>query len=233
LPFSRLSPPPDFKYLGNYWSDCSLEIKDVQHTDEGAYYFSFKTTYDRWRSTTGLYLFVKELTALVQPSTATEGETVSLTCVSGCPTPEIIVWYKDGQPVLKPVFQTRREDAGRYYCAVLGQESVRSVSVALNVQYRPMNVAVSVDPQNVTEGSSVNLTCSCEANPAADNYTWYKRTDSPGSSSLLQVGSGQVLSLLSVDPSHAGVYLCQVMNSLGENKSTELLLTMEKKEPGL
>ncbi|XP_026227754.1 uncharacterized protein LOC113170074 isoform X2 [Anabas testudineus] len=96
-----------------------------------------------------------------------------------------------------------------------------------------MNVAVSVDPQNVTEGSSVNLTCSCEANPAADNYTWYKRTDSPGSSSLLQVGSGQVLSLLSVDPSHAGVYLCQVMNSLGENKSTELLLTMEKKEPGI
>lgn len=58
-PLSRLSPPPDFKYLGNYRSDCSLEIKDVQHTDEGAYYFSFKTTYDRWRSTTGLYLFVK------------------------------------------------------------------------------------------------------------------------------------------------------------------------------
>lgn len=74
-----------------------------------------------------------ELTALVQPSTVTEGDNVSLTCVSGCPTPETIVWFKDGQLVANPVFQARRENAGRYYCAVLGQEFVISVPVALNV----------------------------------------------------------------------------------------------------
>lgn len=96
-----------------------------------------------------------------------------------------------------------------------------------------MNVAVSVDPAHVVEGNSVNLTCSCAANPAADNYTWYKRTDSPGSSSLIQMGSGQVLSLLAVDPSHTGLYLCQAINSLGENNSSEVLLTMEGKDHGV
>lgn len=69
----------------------------------------------------------------MQPSTVTEGDSVSLTCVSGCPKSETIVWFKDGLLVQKPVFQTKREDAGRYYCALLGQEFVRSVPVALNV----------------------------------------------------------------------------------------------------
>ena len=89
-----------------------------------------------------------------------------------------------------------------------------------------MNMTVSMDSPNVVEGSSVNLTCSSAANPAADNYTWYQRTDSPNSQ-LLQVGSGQVLSLPSVEASHTGLYLCQARNRLGDNNSTEVLLTVD------
>lgn len=255
----------------------------------------------------------------------TEGNNVSLTCVSGCPTQTFIVWFRDGQPVTNPAFRARREDAGRYYCAVRGQEKVTSAPVALNVQYapnnvrlsvspsgdviegssvtfscssdanppvtqsgyslykdgqlvssgqthaiaviqpshsgryycqawnniswrgvefiksteinlevqyHPMNVTVSVDSPNVVEGSSVNLVCSSPANPAADNYTWYQRTDS-SSSQLLHVGSGQVLSLPSVEASHTGLYLCKARNRLGETNSTEVLLTVEKKKGSL
>ncbi|XP_053183600.1 B-cell receptor CD22-like [Scomber japonicus] len=239
-----------------------------------------------------------------------------------------IVWFRDGQPVTKSVFRASREDAGWYHCALQGQETIRSASVVLNVQYAPsnvrlsvspsrevvngssvtfscssdanpplaqsryslfrdgqfvssgqshtiaviqpshsgryycqawnnitrgraklinsdvvnldvqylpMNITVSMDPANVMEGSSVNLTCSSVANPAADSYTWYKRTDSPTSSSspssssqLLQVGSGQVLSIPSVETSHTGLYLCQARNSLGENNAPEVLLTVGK-----
>lgn len=64
----------------------------------------------------------------------TEGDDVSLTCVSGCPLHTTTVWFRDGRPVQKPVFQASREDAGKYYCAVLGQEMLRSASVPLNVQ---------------------------------------------------------------------------------------------------
>ncbi|XP_030606240.1 B-cell receptor CD22-like [Archocentrus centrarchus] len=272
-----------------------------------------------------MHLSVRELTTIVQPSTVTEGDHVRLTCMSGCPEPTNIFWFRDGQPVTSPAFQARREDAGRYYCAVQGQEMVRSAPVALNVQYaprdvtlsmspsgdiisggtvtftcgsdanppvahskyrlykegrlissgqkymisdilpshrgryycqawnniswkgidlinstevhldvqyRPMNISVSVDPQYFAEGSSINLTCSSVANPAADNYTWYKMVDTDSSSSMIQVSSGQVLSLPSVEDSHTGLYLCQVRNSLGESNSTEVLLSMKEKQQG-
>lgn len=93
---------------------------------------------------------------------------------------------------------------------------------------RPVNVSVSMDPPPVVQGSSVNLTCSSAANPAADNYTWYRGTvSSSSSSSMFQVGSGQVLSLPSV-ASNAGLYLCQARNRLGESNSTEVLVTVDK-----
>uniref|UniRef100_A0A3B4XMH3 Ig-like domain-containing protein n=1 Tax=Seriola lalandi dorsalis TaxID=1841481 RepID=A0A3B4XMH3_SERLL len=221
VPLSRLHTPPDFRYVGDDHGNCDLEINNVRHADEGAYFFSFVTTRNRWTSRNFAELSVKELTAVVQPSTVTEGDHVSLSCVSGCSTPTTIVWFRDGQLVPKPVFRARREDAGRYYCAVLRQETVTSNLVALNVQY----------PPQVAQSSGVNLTCSSVANPAAVNYTWYKKTDY--SSSMLQVGSGQVLTILSVEASHTGLYLCQARNSVGENNSTEVLLTMTSEEQGL
>ncbi|KAM8735990.1 B-cell receptor CD22-like isoform 1-T2 [Acanthopagrus schlegelii] len=317
------SSPGHFRYAGNRWSDCSLEINDVQHTDEGRYYFAFKTAFNRWMSRTYSHLSVKGLTAHAQPGTVTEGADVSLTCESGCDTPVNIVWFKDGLPARNPVFRARREDAGQYHCAILGQESVRSASVALNVhyapekvtlsmnpsgdivkgssitfscssdasppvtqrgyslykdghfvrsgqshtisdvqpshsgmyycqawnnisrrgddlmksaevhldvQYQPMNISVSMGPSNVVAGSSVNLTCSGAANPAAESYTWYRRTAS--SRSMLQVGSGQVLSIPSMEASHTGLYSCQAGNQLGESNSTEVLLTMREEQHG-
>lgn len=92
-----------------------------------------------------------------------------------------------------------------------------------------MGVLVEVSLSgSLAEGSSVNLTCSSAANPAVDSYTWYRRTGSP--SSLVQVGSGQVLSLPSLEPSQTGLYLCQARNPLGENLSTELVLEMDMTE---
>ena len=91
-----------------------------------------------------------------------------------------------------------------------------------------MNVSVEVSPpDSPAESSSVKLTCSSDANPPVHNYTWYKRTGPPGSSSLVQVGSGQVLLLASLQPSHTGLYFCHTRNSLGENNSTEVLLHMD------
>ncbi|XP_065814012.1 B-cell receptor CD22 [Labrus bergylta] len=322
------SAPDHFRYVGNKWSNCSLRINDVQSSDAREYYFQFKTTLNnKWLSQRPALLTVTELTAFVEPSTVTEGDCVNLACVSGCPSHVDVVWFKDGQPVANPIFQARREDAGRYYCAVQGQEMIRSASVALNVQYAPrkvslsvspssevlkgsavtftcssdanptvthngyslhkdghlissganhsisdiqpsysglfwcqawnnisrravdlinstavhldvqyppVNISVSMDPPHVTEGSSVNLTCSSSANPAVQNYTWFRRTASPssGSSSIFQVGSGQVLSLPSMEVNHTGLYLCQARNTVGETNSTEVLLTISAKNHG-
>ncbi len=60
FPLSELSSARDhFTYVGNYWSDCGLKISNVQHTDEGQYFFSFWTTFSRWTSSTHAYLSVK------------------------------------------------------------------------------------------------------------------------------------------------------------------------------
>lgn len=97
----------------------------------------------------------------------------------------------------------------------------------------PMNISVSVSPHETVEGSRVNLTCSCAANPEVNNYTWLRKAGAPGSSSMVQVGSGQVLSLNSMGESHRGLYLCHVRNELGESNSPEMMLSVMGKQKGL
>ncbi|XP_051813039.1 B-cell receptor CD22-like isoform X2 [Acanthochromis polyacanthus] len=320
---SQLFSPLKFNYVGNKQGDCDLRINNVRFTDEGHYHFSFETRRDRWSSKTFSYLFVRGLTAVVWPNTVTEGEDVRLICHSGCPQTTEFVWFRDGQPVSASEFQATSEDAGKYHCAVKGQETAKSASVALNVRYspkkvtlsvspsadiikgdtltfscssdanppvaetgyslfkdgqfvssgqehtisevqlghsgryhcqawnnitwrgsnlfnstevlldvhyHPTNTSVSVVPERALEGSSVNLTCSSDANPPVDSYTWYKMAAS--SSSMTQVGSGQTLFLPSMQASHTGLYLCLVRNSVGENNSTEVLLSMAEKQQG-
>ncbi|TWW53192.1 hypothetical protein D4764_0157030, partial [Takifugu flavidus] len=199
-----------YRYLGDFISDCRLQINDVQHADAGDYFFSFLARFEDQTSKTSTKLYVKELTAAVQPSSVAEGDVIRLTCVSGCPTPVDTVWFKDGQPVRNEVIVARREDTGRYHCAVRGQEWVRSAPVAVNVLYPPDRVTLTISsPGNVVRGSSVNLTCSSDANPPADTYIWYRNTNS-SSSNGSQVGSGQ-------EPS-------------GGKNSTEVLLAMVDEE---
>ncbi|TWW79553.1 hypothetical protein D4764_10G0005830 [Takifugu flavidus] len=326
-----------YRYLGDFISDCRLQINDVQHADAGYYFFSFYTTFEDQKSKTSTKLYVKELTAAVQSSSVAEGDDIRLTCVSGCPTPVDIVWFKDGQPVRNEVFVARREDTGRYHCAVWRQEDppdrvtltisspgnvVRGSSVVLTCHsdasppvrnngyslYRegrfiglgqnytipdvqpdhsgryhcqawnsissrgvdhfnssavllqvyctyldinstqhisddddvtvwdpvllpdvPENISITINPAHVVWGSSVNLTCSSDANPPADTYIWYRNTNS-SSSNRLQVGSGQVLSIPSMEALHSGLYLCQARNQVGGKNSTEVLLAMVDEE---
>ncbi|XP_029694097.1 B-cell receptor CD22-like isoform X3 [Takifugu rubripes] len=338
-----------YRYLGDFISDCRLQINDVQHVDAGNYSFSFLTRSEDQTSKTSTELYVKELTAAVQPSSVAEGDDIRLTCVSGCPTPVDAVWFKDGQPVRNEVFVARREDTGRYHCAVRGQERVRSAPVAVNVLYPPdrvtltisspgnvvrgssvvltchsdarppvrnngyslyregrfigsgqnytipdvqpdhsgryhcqawnnissrgvdhfnssavllqvyctyldinstqhisddddvtvwdpvllpdvpENISITINPAHVVWGSSVTLTCSSDANPPADTYIWYRNTNS-SSSNGSQVGSGQVLSISSMEALHSGLYLCQARNQVGGKNSTEVLLAMVDEE---
>ncbi|XP_061644457.1 B-cell receptor CD22-like isoform X1 [Phyllopteryx taeniolatus] len=303
--------PHHFEYVGNSWKDCSLKIHNIKRADEGHYRFRFVTTLRSWTSKNTLYLSVKGLTAAVEPSTVTEGQSVSLTCRTDCGM-LLHVWYRDGKVVPHPVFQASRKDSGRYYCAVLGQEKIKSASVALNVQYAPSNVVLSITPPgdvingsavtlgcsgdanppipptgyslykgnqlissgpshtisllqpshsglyhckasnnislkgitfgkstelnldvqflpSAAEGSRVNMMCSNTANPATHSYIWYKWTSS---SSLLQVGAGQMLSLPAMETPHTGIYLCQAWSQLEVINSTKVLLLKEENYSG-
>uniref|UniRef100_H3BXV7 Ig-like domain-containing protein n=1 Tax=Tetraodon nigroviridis TaxID=99883 RepID=H3BXV7_TETNG len=209
------------EYLGDMRHDCSLAIHDVQQNDSGHYYFHFDTDAFGRRSKTSVYLSVTEMEASVRPSpTVRPGWAVWLECQTSCPNP--VTWFKDGEPVTSTEFQAQIEDAGNYICAIEGEESVQSDPVTLDVQYPPLNVHVEVSyTGSLTWGNSVSLSCSSAANPAAENYTWYRGDDSP--SSMVPVGSGQVFSITSLEPSHLGWYLCKSQNLLGENSSMQML----------
>ncbi|XP_034468276.1 B-cell receptor CD22-like isoform X3 [Hippoglossus hippoglossus] len=247
---SSLPSPPDFEYVGNRNGNCSLKINNVQPTDQGQYYFSFVTTLDRWTSKSHAYLYVKDAPkrvtlSLSPPGDVVKGSSVTFNCSSDANPPvrdRGYSLYMDGQFISSgqehTISDLQPRHSGLYHCQACnnvswrGDDLMNSTDFHLDVLYGPMNMSILVDDQQFAEGSSVNLTCSSVANPEADNYTWYKRTDSPSSSSWLQVGWGQVLSLPSVEASHTGRYLCQTSNSVGEGNSTDLLVTMKTEDRG-
>ncbi|KAG7220292.1 hypothetical protein INR49_018284 [Caranx melampygus] len=90
----------------------------------------------------------------------------------------------------------------------------------------PKLPSVSVSPSaEIVEGSSVTLTCSSDANPAA-NYTWYKEDeDSPKA-------SGHIFTITDLRPEHSGNYYCEAQNTRGRHKSTlNLTVVVEGEAP--
>ena len=70
---------------------------------------------------------------------------------------------------------------------------------------------MSVTPSGeIVEGSSVNLTCSSDANPAA-TYTWYKGNEYEKPESL---------SFSTIQSSDSGEYTCVAENELGKTATT-------------
>ncbi|XP_023186054.1 carcinoembryonic antigen-related cell adhesion molecule 6-like isoform X1 [Xiphophorus maculatus] len=228
----RLSGLPSyngrFEYQGDHAHNCSLVLRDLQENDTGYYYFWFDTDKFGRRSKTSVFLSVTGLRATVRPDRVRLGDSVTLDCQTECQNGKII-WFRDGRPVAEPTFQAQTTDTGNYSCAFEGLKSSQSDPVALDVWYPPLNVSVEVNRSDpLLVGSSVTLTCRGSASPAAITYTWWYSSDVSNSSTELQVGSGQVLSISSVELAHTGTYICQAQNRAGQSRSAELLLAVEE-----
>lgn len=63
----------------------------------------------------------------------------------------------------------------------------------------------------LVEGISVNLTCSSDANPAA-NYTWYKENENS------PVAMGRIFSISDFTAELSGNYYCEAQNSRGHDR---------------
>ncbi|XP_041640760.1 Down syndrome cell adhesion molecule-like protein Dscam2 [Cheilinus undulatus] len=150
----------------------------------------------------------------------TEGSSVTLTCSSDANPAANYTWYRKNQTLSSEgaqlVFSSiQSSDSAEYQCAAENQLGRReSKPVFIHVQYAPRLPSVSVSPSaEIVEGSSVNLTCSSDANPAA-NYTWYKENeDSP-------LASGQIFTITDVRAEHSGNYYCEAKNTRGRHNST-------------
>ncbi|XP_078022570.1 B-cell receptor CD22-like isoform X1 [Epinephelus lanceolatus] len=197
---------------------CTLTITDLRESDSAEYYFRFLTSQPdgRYTGVPGVTLSVTDLQVQVSRTEVhTSYIRAELKCHSSChlPGPPLYIWYKNGQKMWPPQSHSFTDDiydpASSYSCAVTGHENSSSPTV-----YAPQLPSVSVSPSaEIVEGSSVNLTCSSDANPAA-NYTWYKKTVNPR-----PLSEEPQLVFRSIQSSDSGQYYCTAENELGRRTS--------------
>ncbi|MED6245220.1 hypothetical protein ATANTOWER_000279 [Ataeniobius toweri] len=149
-----------------------------------------------------------------------EGSSITLICTSDANPAANYTWYKrnvpdplgkDSQLVFKSV---QSSDTGKYFCKADNVlKMIKSEDISVDVEYAPRLPLVSLTPSGeIVEGSSVTLTCSSDANPAA-NYSWFKENDQ----SLQH--SRQNFTITNIGRQHSGIYYCDVQNKRGSHKS--------------
>ncbi|XP_045546902.1 B-cell receptor CD22-like isoform X2 [Salmo salar] len=222
-----LSSVPGYKghieYLGDMKSEGTLRLTDLRVSDSAGYRFRLITSGEKFAGSP-VSLTVTDVVLEMDPTSVSESESVTLTCRTKCTLDPIkaFIWYKNGQPIpnsktYSPVysqFSVRSEDTGRYSCAVEGHEDLPSPEETLTVRYGPRNTSVSVSPSGeIVEGSSVTLTCSSDANPPVDKYTWYKKNVASPKA------SGQSYSITNISSEDRGEYYCEASNVEGTKTS--------------
>ncbi|XP_056128091.1 B-cell receptor CD22-like [Rhinichthys klamathensis goyatoka] len=215
------------QYLGDKQQNCTVRLSHVTLKDSHMYYFRFITDKPgvKWTGVPGVNLTVTDL-QVESPERVTEGDSVSLTCKSSCALTDraTFIWYRNSQPLTERrdrnnellLQSVRREDSGRYSCAVDGHTHV-SPDVQLNVMYPPRNVSVLMRGSGViVEGDSVTLNCISDSNPPALNFSWFKENETSA------VGSGQSFSAL-----QSGRFYCQAHNQHGSQRSDAVTVTVK------
>ncbi|CAI5681327.1 unnamed protein product [Oreochromis niloticus] len=154
-----------------------------------------------------------------------EGSSVNLTCSSDANPAANYTWYKDKKLISTEqqlIFSSiQSSDSGEYHCTAKNELGQRpSEVIFINVKYPPKLPSVSVSPSaEIVEGSSVTLTCSSDANPAA-SYTWYKEDEDSAKA------SGHNFTITDFRPEHIGSYYCVAQNTRGHHTSTlQLIVT--------
>ncbi|KAL1005544.1 hypothetical protein UPYG_G00060460 [Umbra pygmaea] len=230
--------PPVYKYT---WykknvtspkaSGQSYSITNITSDESGKYYCEAENKYGRLNSSL-VFLTVlynpKNTSVSVSPSgEIVEGSSVTLICSSDANPPvNKYTWYKKN--VISPkatgqnysITNITSEESGEYYCEAENEYGrLNSSLVFVTVLYNPKNTSVSVSPSGeIVEGSSVTLTCSSDANPPADKYTWYKKNVASPKA------SGQSYTITNITSEASGEYYCEAENKYGCLHSLLMLL---------
>ncbi|XP_070406102.1 B-cell receptor CD22 [Nothobranchius furzeri] len=210
----------NYKHLS---SEQHHVFSSIKSSDSGWYWCEAEN--DLGRQTSRLFIDVKypprrPSVSLSSSGLIEEGEPVTLTCSSDANPAANYTWYKEDNkhPIgVKSDYRVpsvTSEDRGHYICMSENQYGQRNSScLFVDILYRPKSPLVSVSPLGeIMEDSSVNLTCSSDANPAA-NYTWYKEDK--------LLSSEQNFTISNIKPEHSGEYHCRVQNRVGLNNSSK------------
>ncbi|XP_041662103.1 B-cell receptor CD22-like [Cheilinus undulatus] len=209
-----------------------LYFRSIKASDSGEYYCTAKNSLGQESGsvTVDVKYAPKPPSVSVSPSAEIkEGGSVTLTCSSDANPAATYAWYKTPY---SPHLSTRNRlyfrsikasDSGEYYCTAKNSLGQQSGSVTVDVKYAPKLTSISVDPGEIVEGSSVTLTCSSDANPAAV-YAWYKKNRNQ---TLQMSNKGPQLSFSSIQSSDSAEYSCVADNKLGKLTSKWILIDVK------
>ncbi|XP_078145944.1 B-cell receptor CD22-like isoform X1 [Centroberyx gerrardi] len=205
-------------------TEPQFHFASIQSSDSGEYYCAAENELggDRSAISVNVKYGPKNTSVVVSPSgEIVQGSSVTLTCSSDANPAATYTWYKENRTLHEGPEKSYNftsissEDSGTYHCQSENQyRQLNSSSLFIDVQYGPKNTSVVVNPSGeILEGSSVNLTCSSDANPAA-TYAWYKENEA----SLK--ASEQIFTITDIRPEHSGNYYCEARNRRGRHTST-------------
>ncbi|XP_016893077.1 B-cell receptor CD22 isoform X2 [Cynoglossus semilaevis] len=214
-----------------------LLLSHLRYIDRGEYFCVARNSLGTDRSKP-LFLDVtyspKNTRVLIGPrGDIREGSYVNLNCSSHAnPPANRFAWYQIvGEQVLaKGTVQNmtftsvRSHHAGQYYCTASNPLGYQSSTIAtLTVLYPPKNTSVLARPSSVVDaGRPLTLTCSSQANPAVDNFTWHRLTLDGGSVQSWGSKSGPSFTFSEVGPGESGQYYCEARNRIGAHRSPVL-----------
>uniref|UniRef100_A0A3B3WDW6 Ig-like domain-containing protein n=1 Tax=Poecilia mexicana TaxID=48701 RepID=A0A3B3WDW6_9TELE len=166
----------------------------------------------------------KNVTVSVSPSgSVVENSNVTLTCNSDAnPAEQNYTWYRadGGQETVigtGKIFKMKvKTDTKMFFCKAVNEIGKQPSNIThIDVLYSPKNVTVSVSPSgSILENSNVTLTCNSDANPAEQNYSWY-RADG-GQETVF--GTGKILNI-TVSMNRKS-FFCKAENDVGEQHSS-------------
>ncbi|XP_030205552.1 carcinoembryonic antigen-related cell adhesion molecule 6-like [Gadus morhua] len=199
---------------------CSLRIKDLRQSDSAVYKFRITTNQagGEYTGDPGVKLSVTDLQVKVSFPHPTDPTRAELECHSMCGLAgdPPYIWFRNGQNVGQGVnYRAYIQSGDSFSCAVEGYE-LRSPLV-----YGPQHTYVYSSPSGeIEEGSSVTLSCSSDANPAAE-YTWFKNNQP------LLWGPSQPHTFPSIRPEDRGTYRCHAENKYGQLSSNSIFMDVQ------
>ncbi|XP_022099227.1 hemicentin-2-like isoform X2 [Acanthaster planci] len=219
-----------------------LRITGVIATDSGIYVCTASNGLSSISSQAQLIVQVPpSFTASPVDTTARAGESAFFQCqAEGNPAPTI-TWTTpttgtlqapsgphggvevtgEGTLMVSPV---ERRHAGAYVCTATNSISVISQSATLVVQSPPFFTTVPTD-QRVIEGSSTQLTCRAEANPAP-TVTWlFHGVPLVNDPKHSVYGNGD-LTVRNLEKAQEGTYMCRAENTLGVQEASAFVVVL-------